>query len=632
MLGRMIVKEWKEKLGLFLFAMAGFLFFGLAFSAYSQDKEALDILLGTMTLVFVPIFSLLLGASAFSAEFRDDAWAYLFSRPARKWQIWLAKYVSLLSMLAVVFVVLALMAELHPALKAARQTFSIPLRFGENISFPALAYLLPLSLFTVAFSMSVLSEKPHVVVFLAASITYALHIGLNFGPDLLALLRYRFWSLSGERVLTAINPLIPLSFAAASILTLSKADFSQPGRRAWVFTKFAALFLTVSLGIGVLCSYAGPGLQRSRGVWNFNLWNGRAYYTTDSGIYRFDPATGKSNRLARAHYAWSKALGGEDKVVYRSFSVTLGFRTHQDIWIIDAEGKKPRRLIRTSDASSPLYGADIYPIEMSPSGDKIAFLTRNPSKDTADKLWSVNADGTGLKGFSLDLPKGSFPWILGFADLGRSVLMSASPRRAAAWEEGVRLLKANLDSGVVEILAEHTHEPKLQPGVGPDQQPSLIAYIDIDKARSLNTLRLLDSVTLRKWDVYASDSIQGFRWSPAGNKLAFVTQKTKIGIYFVPEDRVTVLKDMPGYDFRWPSASLDWVEGGRLLVRKLDKGVGSLMLLDAGLTEQKTVPLPFSTHYPAQVWGAGHYALVTDIRTSQLWAIDLRTDHWHRVY
>jgi hypothetical protein len=535
-------------------------------------------------------------------------------------------------MLAVVLLVFQVLLEVHPALEVARQTFSIPIRFGESISFLAFAYFLPLSLFTVAFSLSILSEKSHVVVFLAASIAYALHIGLTYGPELLALLRNRFWSLSGVSELTMISPLIPLSFAAASILTLSKADFSQPGRRAWVFTKFAAVFLIVSLGIGVLWTYVNAGLQRSRGVWDFKLWNSRAYFTTDSGIYRFDPATGKSDKLARSSSAWTVALGGENKVAYKSFSATPALRVHQDMWVIDAEGKRPRRLIRTSDARSPLFGADIYPIEMSPSGDKIAFLTRNPSKDTPDKLWSVNADGTGLKGFSIDLPKGWFPWILGFADMSRSVLMSASPRGSAAWEEGVRLLKANLENGTVEVLAEHIHGPELQPRIGPGQEPSLIAYFDVDKARSLSTLKLLDAVTLRKRDVYTGDSVEGFRWSPAGNKLAFVAEKTKLGVYSVAEEKVLELKELPGYDFRWPAASLDWVEGDRLLLRKLEKGFGSLMLLDASLMEQKTVPLPFSTHYPAQVWGAGHYALVTNTEKHQLWSIDLLTDRWQRVY
>ncbi|OGD23124.1 MAG: hypothetical protein A2W03_11735 [Candidatus Aminicenantes bacterium RBG_16_63_16] len=644
----MILKEWKEKFGLFLFALAGFLFFGLAFSAYSQDKEALDLLMGTMTLVFVPILALLLGSSGFSSEFRDDAWAYLFSRPVKKWQIWLAKYISLLSMLVVILLVFQLVAEFHPAVKAAGQTFSIPLRFGEDISLVVLAYLLPLSLFTMAFSLSILSEKSHVVVFLAALISYSLHIGLTYGYAFLALLPSRLWLLSSLNLLTFVHPrvlltfvspLIPLSFAAASILTLTKGDFSQPGRRARVFAKFAAVFLAVSLGFGFIWTYSSIGLRSNPRISDIEIWSGAAYFATDSGIYRFDPATGEKNRLARSLAIWSGiAVGGGGKVAYTTFSVSGGLRAYQDLWIIDAAGKKPRALTRTSRADSPLLGAYIYAVAMSSGGDKVAFITRDLTNADAITLWSVNADGTGLKGYSprwrrsLNLRKGMSCRILGFADSSRSILISPAPLGKIFWEEGAKLLKVNVESGVVEVLAEHIHGPQLRPGEEGGREPALIAYIKDDRVRSLSTLTLLDAATLEKRDVYEAASIGGFRWNPAGDKLAFVTGKTKIGIYSVAENRLLELKEVAGYDLRWPSASLDWALEDGVILRKLDKGVSSLSLLDGSLREQKTLQLPFSTRYSAQVLGGGRYAFVVNSEKHELWSVDLNTDKWSRIY
>jgi ABC-type transport system involved in multi-copper enzyme maturation permease subunit len=180
MFNRMIVKEWKEKSGLFLFALAGLVLFALAFSGYSKDKNTLDILASTLLLIFLPVFSLLLGASGFSSEFQDGAWAYLFSRPVKKWRVWLAKYLSLLTILLVVILLFALLTKLHPALKPAPDMFNFPL-MDEDISFGILAFVLPLLLFTTAFSLSILSEKTHAVAFLAALVWIVLQVTVTRG-------------------------------------------------------------------------------------------------------------------------------------------------------------------------------------------------------------------------------------------------------------------------------------------------------------------------------------------------------------------------------------------------------------------------------------------------------------------
>src|SRR4030066_1543937 len=134
MFKRMIVKEWKEKSGLFLFALAGLVLFFLAFFVYSKDKDTLDILASTIPLIFLPVFSLLLGASGFASEFQDGAWAYFFSRPVKKQRIWLAKYFSLLTILFFVIFLFALLTKLHPALKPAPDMFNFPL-MDEDISY-----------------------------------------------------------------------------------------------------------------------------------------------------------------------------------------------------------------------------------------------------------------------------------------------------------------------------------------------------------------------------------------------------------------------------------------------------------------------------------------------------------------
>jgi ABC-type transport system involved in multi-copper enzyme maturation permease subunit len=77
-------REWKDKLDLLIFACAGILLHILAFLLLPGKKDLLDILTGAMTVIFLPFIGLLLGAGGFAAEFKDDAWAYLFSRPVRR--------------------------------------------------------------------------------------------------------------------------------------------------------------------------------------------------------------------------------------------------------------------------------------------------------------------------------------------------------------------------------------------------------------------------------------------------------------------------------------------------------------------------------------------------------------------
>ncbi len=92
MFGKLFLKEWKEKIHIFLFALAFQAIFVILVMAYSAKKDLIELLTSAMILVFFPLVALLLGSSAFYSEFKDGAWAFLFSRPAKKWNIWLTKY------------------------------------------------------------------------------------------------------------------------------------------------------------------------------------------------------------------------------------------------------------------------------------------------------------------------------------------------------------------------------------------------------------------------------------------------------------------------------------------------------------------------------------------------------------
>lgn len=628
----MIVKEWKEKSGLFLFALAGLALFAVAFSAYSKDKNTLDILASTLLLIFLPVFSLLLGASGFSSEFQDGAWAYLFSRPVKKWRVWLAKYLSLLTILFVVIFLFVLLAQVHPALRSASDTFSLPL-VGDT-SYGILVFVLPLLLFTTAFSFSILSEKTHVVAFMAALVWIVIQMAVTRAGFLL----YGRGMESVFFLISLFSILVPLSLALASLLTLCRADFSQPTRRAWIFTKSAALFILAAIVLTSLFALGTGRLRREHFFYGLEIRNNALYFATGWGLYKFDPDSPGTQRIARHTIMWGLISLGGDKVAFVTYQ--LGGRRHgfADLRIVNSDGTEERSLVGASDEASPFYGASIYPLRVSPQGDRVAFMARFGAKAITQDLWVINSDGTGLRGYDLDVPDAEHYLSIGFENTGQALYLFCTMKLKPGSQDqrvGAMLLRVNLQSGQVETIADQIRKPYMtsMAAEAMTSEAGSIALIQHDEATSREILTVLNPETLEKRQVYAEDSVTAFRWNKAGNKLAFLTADSKLGIYSTSEGKIIQTKELAGYDLRWPSQALEWALDGRLLLRRMEKWeVSSICLLDANLTEQKAIRLPFATSFAARIWSAGKYAFVENTENHQLWGLDLTTEKWIRVY
>jgi len=633
MFNRMIVKEWKEKSGLFLFALAGLVLFALAFSGYSKDKNTLDILASTLLLIFLPVFSLLLGASGFSSEFQDGAWAYLFSRPVKKWRVWLAKYLSLLTILLVVILLFALLTKLHPALKPAPDMFNFPL-MDEDISYGILAFVLPLLLFTTAFSLSILSEKTHAVAFLAALVWIVLQIAVTEAS--LSLFERGMFS-SAFSLVSILGLLVPLSLALASVVTLNRADFSQPKRRTWIFTKSAAVFILASIGLVALLALGTRMFQRDRYVYNIEADDKAFYFSTEKGYFKFDLAEGRTEKLARHPSMWGYISMAGDKVVFTSYGYGGGWRGFAQLRIMNRDGKDERLLLGTENQESPLYGGYIHPVRMSPHGDRVAFFLRYGPKPTVQDLWVVNSDGSGLKGYDLGIPDADYYLIVGFGKSGQSLYVLCTQNIKPGDKDrraGARLLRVDLDSGQVETLADQIRKPYFasMPAETETSWAGGIVYIQHDEAASKEILTMLDPETLEKQTVDIEESVSAFRWDKSGERLAFLTSNSRLGVYSMAEGRVVQIKEIAGYDLRWPSEALEWTSDDRIILRKLEGEVSSICFLDANLAEQKAIRLPFSSHYASRIWNAGKYAIIENTENHQLWGIDLETEQWLRIY
>lgn len=632
MFKKMIVKEWKEKSGLFLFALVGLVIFALAFSGYSKDKDTLDILASTILLIFLPVFSLLLGASGFASEFQDGAWAYLFSRPVKKWRIWISKYLSLLTVLYVVILLFAVLTRIHPALKSAANTFSFPL--VGDMSYGILAYVLPLLLYTTAFSLSILSEKTHVVAFLAALVWIVIQMAVTRAGFLLY---DRGMSSSVFSLISLISILVPLSLSLAALITLSRADFSQPKRRAWIFTKSAAVFILGSIGLVALFAMGISKFHRERYIHDLEARDNGFYFATDRGFFKFDPADGRTEKIARYPSVWGQMSLGGDKVAFVTYH--LGGKRHGfgELRIMNSDGTAERSLVGTWDEESPLYEGFIHPVSVSLQGDKVAFIV-GYGRQKADGLWVINRDGSGLRGYDLGIPDAEYYLTVGFESSGRSLFLLCTMRIKPGSHDqpvGARLLRVNLESGQVETLADRIRKPYAasMSRAGMTSEAGLIAYVQFEESLSREILTVLDPRTLGKHRVYPEDSVTCFRWNKAGDKLAFLTGKSMLGVYSAAEDKIIRIKELAGYDLRWPSQALEWTQDERLLLRRIERWeVSSICLLDANLTEQKAIRLPFTTPYGANIWSAGKYAIVENSERHQLWGIDLETEEWTRIY
>ena len=632
MLRRMIVKEWKEKLGLVFFALAVFVLFSVAFSVYAKDPDTLDWLASTLVLIFPAVFALLLGASGFASEFQDGAWAYLFSRPVKKWKIWLAKYVSLLTVLYAVVFLFDLLLRLHPALASAGRNFNFTL-VGDR-SYVLFSFILPLLLFTASYSLSVVSDRSYSVLFVAAAIFFALPLIASIVLEPLLLRRMLSLPFSPFSIVIA---LIPFSFVMASLITLNRADFSQPRSRAWVFTKSAAAGFLLLFVLMALFIFGTGKFRIERSLYVIAARADAIYFATNRGVFNFDIASGNSERIARRRTLWGGISLGGDRLVFVTYHLSGKWRGFAELRIMNNDGSAEKTLVRTEDQKSPLYGSYIHPVRVSPQGDRVAFVARYLPKTTAEELWVINSDGSNLKGYDLGIENARFYMSIAFADSGQALYILFAPRIKPGGNDqraGVSLIRTDLDSGMTELIADEIRRPDLSflQAAGRMSGTDQIVYIAHDGALSRDILTVLDSGSLEKRKVQLEDSVTCFRLNKAGDRLAFLTSRSDLGIYSLTEQNVVRIREVKNYDLRWPSQALEWTQDSRLILRRLEEKDSYICLLNADLKEQKSIRLPFLTYYPVRIWSAGNNVIVEDAQRHQLWGVDLDTEKWVRIY
>ncbi|MDW7761524.1 MAG: ABC transporter permease [Acidobacteriota bacterium] len=628
MLKTIVIKEWKERLPLVVFSLAALLAFVVLFFVLSGNREAVDILAGAATLAFLPVLGLLLGAGAFQSEFKDGAWAYLFSRPISKSRIWLAKYAAQLGILLAVMGSFTLIIKVVPGIQAVFSDLNWILSFGHNISIFELGCLGAIVLFNAAFSLSILSDKqPSTIVW-----TLLLWAFLIFGGAQAVLSPLLIWTLIYLNVLSwslFVLALFSLSLALASILTFSRTDFSQPGKKARYFMKRAAVFLATSF---VSCVLLAPVFSPAKAphFYNMRIAADAAYFRTAKGIFRYDLASSRLRRILKTPLIWHSISVGDGKIIFIKNVPKRRNRMSEELWIMDTSGRNAGRLADTSTEEGPFSNLYIRQAVISPDGRKIALLTRDIQG--RERLHGMDGEGRETRSLTLGMPEiPHFSMIVGFSASARYLVIYSrfAKKNEASGTDILRIdLERDADGKDVEILARNIHKAPMVEAF----QHDLIAYASIDQDRNQESLILHDIVSNEAQEVLADDSIGLFGFNEARDKLAVWTGPPghrKLNIYSLTEDRITAQRDGTRYKTGWPL----WMSDNLVLL-SADSGTGrkSLVLLDESLEEIKTIALPWESGELVNLHCAGKTVFAWEFDKTGLWTLDLESMKWRRIH
>jgi ABC-type transport system involved in multi-copper enzyme maturation permease subunit len=628
MITQFMIKEWKEKFSFFVLAML--LLVGLAGYSLFGSKETAATVAGALLMWILPMISIMIGSSSFAWEFKNDAWAYLFSRPVKKATVWLVKYLAGLAVIISVFMIFLLLLQLLPGINETIKSSSV--RISErDIPLFSLCLLGTILAFTVAFCISFLSEKQLIIFLVTLLIVVAAVFLFQKYFELLFFINPQAGRF--DAVPLGIWALLGLSIAGASLLTFIKSDFSQPLEKSWTFAKFVGILLLISVACCTAWTWRIFSLKKEKMMSGMEITRDAAYFGTETEIFRFDPAQNKLRKIDRigsALFSGELSVGGEKLAVLKFKPVKKG-KTYTGapvLLLMNLDGSGKKDLLKNySKKDSPFYDQYIWPFLTSPDGAKVAFVTRD-WKNKESTIWTINSDGAELRSQPLDLPDIDWLNFVGWEISGRYLLISTLSKRGTAAANNT-LLSFDLETGRYQVLADDLRRPfaaRVSPG------RDFVVYCFYDEKAAQEVLAKTDLRSLAKEEIYRGGSIEMFRLNKGGDKIAFLAEKGKLGLYSFSEKKTIVMAlYKPGQK---PSRvySLDWVGGDNELV--FGDNINSescLRVFGTDLVEKKTIKIPFSLEY-IQFQALNNNVFITDYKTSELWAIDIATEKWRKVY
>jgi hypothetical protein len=639
MFGKIIIKEWRDNwllLSLALLVLAIFIVLGLA-----GPRMVSAGLAGILVLIVLPVTGLLLGAGAFGAEFRDNAWTYLFSRPVRKSTIWILKYLALLSFLAAAFLILNLAVALLPGLRGVLKDFYAPSFFSNMVTYGLAVFLA----FTISYSLSILSEKS-LIIFAASAVIGGLLIWLHSHYVRFLAERYVF-----EGFFPAFGLFIGASFILASILTLTRIDFSRQAKKVLSLASLVLLFLAVSVAMATLIISRGNPFAKPRiEYWESSKIQGNVYLETQARrVIRYDS---KEDRvctmpagISEANFEFSSAGG--------KIGLAKTERGFMGYWKSEAvaanyDGSGWVTLARFYGKDSAFNGWTLEGnVLISSGGRQAAFVASPPGLDRAKnpaRLFWMNMDGSDLRDKPLDFYRKGSISLLSWLEEQQSLVLRIVETRMHSLT--AKIIKLNLDTGDVRTLETTYPQPSNYEWLpfsclSPDKR-FLITRL-WDQARNKENAVLLDlaSFETRELAVDVPLFVWAMAWTRQGDRLAMRGSRDgSLWVYTLADGS---LKKVWEHADRHSGFSFDWLGDGRLIIAGLGKDtVGRLAILSQDFTSTKEVKIPDQFLKSAQedFFGAGGiwYGLraaedrVLVMSKTEVWRLDLKTEGWKKIY
>lgn len=627
---RIFLKEWRENI--LIFSLAVILMLALVILSLSNLKELTLNFSGMFLMFFLPFAALLIGSSGFYSEHKDKAWVYLFSRPIRKEVLWVLKFISLLSILLVIFLLFFAVRQLLPGLNEILDNFAFPQEFRGILSF-SMYFVIPLIAFTISFSISILYDKQFIIFFASGLIGTVLMVIYRYFLEFVGSTYY----YSGSFRIFAL--FIALSFILASILTFVRSDFSQMGKKVFVFSRFVVLFLVASLALSTI-GIAKADLFTGRKVfYPFSLMKYEedmyiyAYRRGRGGIIKYDSESDRVETLnKRSLHTRSQFSISGDKIVFFKYAKHKSQGWLRNLWIMNTDGTEETPLFRVEKPDSPFYGLEIWGGSLlSPEANKVIFLTYVFDRGTRKKIitvWRMNIDGSGITRKTLEFPAHYSDFeLVAWPESGNHVILMLQIKSPTFKPIANNLALVDLENMTQRVLFENVIGDIFKIKVSPAHD--YLALSSRGDSDGKEELVLFDLKTLEQKTVFEADVLKlwELKWSPDGKKILF-SRTNELWAYFLPEDRLQKISQR-NYG---QEVGFDWLADDKKVVLMVPvDGEYHLSVLGEDFKEEKRIKIPYPVEGPVFAWGLNNRVLLK-FRMGALFRLDLETEKWKKVY
>lgn len=632
MLVKIFFKEWRENI--LVFSLSIFLLLALVILNFSGQEELTMYFSGMFLWIFLPFAALLIGSSGYYSEFKDNAWIYMFSRPVKKWQIWLTKYVALLSIFITVVLVFYLLVQYLPGLKEILDDSGLLFMMGGLFAYSPFLLVSFLAL-TISYSISILSEKQFVLVFVSILIgTGFLYIAWKY-QEFLIMTYFYFRRVEG------LILLVGLSFMIASVLSFMKSDFSQKGKKILQFTRYLVIFIIASFVIHLLWVTKGRvfSTQTLFHAFHSHKIGGDVYINSyQHGILKFDSKNDefvKLNRKSRFS-EWIFSVAG-DKVAFLK-DIRRNREHFTNLWVMNADGSAAKDLTECHKKDSPFHEEVIGSCLLSPDGDRVAFITFPRIRgEKTSFLWWMESDGKRMTKTDILLPNHRKFRLIAWSGLEDAIFLTAEEKSNKV-VPNVKLIKVELETGDFQFLVENiTNFPQIS--VSPMNRFMVIRYRSgLDNRVSTGHLVSLSMDTLDLKVLHTDVNLRMGRivWNKNGDKIAFsrITGDEadfdyKLLVYSLSQDTVKEL-DFGRYKY---GLDYDWLlNEDKLIVSDVVKQEPRLRILDWDLVLDREIELDEEIRNHWTLWGLDNTVLLQRSRRGGFWRLDLETEEWKKVF